>query len=186
MISMGAMAIHGLVRLWWNNNMKKMTSIIIVVILVVALVACNKPEQVNIYGVGEEVSFSYGTIALNESSTKNGGLIEFCFTIDLEQGCLFDDLFSRYDIAIDNEGFVLREKISRNAQENEIVNHKTDYTVYINDVQVAINDLTNVQFTEGITNITFNFSENYNILSENEVSFTLLNDEMDLKAVFMM
>lgn len=166
--------------------MKKIISLTVIIIIMITLAACNKEEQVNIYGIGEEVSFSHGTIVLNEYSINNGDQLEFCFTLDLEQEYCFDDLFSRYDLTVGNETFTLRETIINNTQEYEIVNHETNYIIYIGDAQVGINDLTNVHFLEGTTSITYCFSENYDRLLENEVSFTVLNDTIDFNAVFMM
>lgn len=87
---------------------------------------------------------------------------------------MFDKLFPNYSISVDQTEIELR---TFNDGSN-LINHKNDYIVIINDIPVEINQLSNYEFTVGESIILFSFGSSYISNQDSVVSLTFLLDQI--------
>jgi hypothetical protein len=87
---------------------------------------------------------------------------------------MFDDLFPNYSISVDQTGIELR---TFNDGSN-LINHKDEYIVIINNVPVEINQLSNYEFVVGESIVLFSFGNNYISNQDSVVSLTFILDQI--------
>lgn len=163
--------------------MKKYIVFVALLILSIILIGCNQKKVVPIYKINQEVKFrdaTKGSITLNDQSSKTDESITFSFTLSLNEIFMFDDLFPNYSISVDQTGIELR---TFNDGSN-LINHKDDYIVIINNVPVEINQLSNYEFTVGESIILFSFGNNYISNKDSVASLTFLFDQIIPDAAF--